>query len=351
MRIRLAAILVTGLAASGLALAGCSHPPEKLSPPPRSAEPALPSPSGSPSPLVTPSPAPRPAAAVACPVFPADSVWHRDVSRLPVDRRSAAYVASIGGAKHLHPDFGSGLIDGGTFGIPVTEIPAGQATVKVSFDYADESDHGPYPIPPNAKIEGAPVADGDRHVILHDAAHCKAYELYDAHRTGASWHAGSGAIFDLRSNVLRPAGWTSADAAGLSILGGLVRYDEVASGRIDHAIRITVPRSQNTYRWPARHAASNSADPALPPMGLRLRLKAGVPIASLPRTARIIAQAMKTYGVIVADNGSAWFFTGTTDSRWDNDQLGALKALTGSSFEAVDESSVQVSPNSGAARK
>jgi hypothetical protein len=286
-----------------------------------------------------------------CPLFPAGNIWHRDVSKLPVHARSAAYVASIGGARHLHPDFGSGLIDGGTFGIPITEIPAKQTPVKVTFDYADESDRGPYPIPPNAKVEGAPRTGGDAHVILHDAANCKAYELYAAERRSAtSWHAGSGAVFSLRSDALRPAGWTSADAAGLPIIAGLVRYDEVARGRIDHAIRITVPRSQNTYLWPARHAASDSSDKSLPPMGLRLRMKAGVPIAGLPKQARVIAQAMKTYGVIVADNGSSWFFTGTSDSRWNNDDLSALKRLTGSDFEAVDVSSLRISPNSGASK-
>jgi hypothetical protein len=284
-------------------------------------------------------------------LFPADNIWHADVSKRPVHRQSRAYVASIGLTRRLHPDFGAGLLDGSSFGIPINEVPAGQRAVKVTFDYADESDPGPYPIPPNVKVEGAPKPGGDRHMILRDAARCRLYELYDARPRGGGWHAGSGAVFDLRSNRLRPAGWTSADAAGLPIMAGLVRYDEVARGRIDHAIRITVPRSRNTYLWPARHAASSSADPALPPMGLRLRLKAGVNISHLPRQARVVAQAMKTYGVIVADNGSPWFITGTADDRWNNDDLRALKAFTGASFEAVDVSGLQVSRDSAAVRR
>jgi hypothetical protein len=346
--------LVVFLMAAPLALTGCTSRNETPSPVAArsAAAPVLPSPVASASPSAPPPASPSASPPVAaCPLFPADSVWHRDVSKLPVHPRSAAYVASIGGSRHLHADFGSGLIDGGTFGIPITEIPAKQAPATVTFDYAGESDRGPYPIPANAKVEGAPLTGGDAHVILHDATNCKAYELYDAHRKSAtSWHAGSGAVFSLKSNALRHAGWTSADAAGLPIIAGLVQYDEVARGRIDHAIRITVPRSQNAYVWPARHAASSSSDSSLPPMGLRLRMKASVPIANLPRQARVIAQAMKTYGVIVADNGSAWFFTGTSDSRWINDDLSALKAFTGANFEAVDVASLRISPDSGAAR-
>jgi hypothetical protein len=283
-----------------------------------------------------------------CPLFPADNIWHARVDGLPVLPASATYVASIGSTSHVHPDFGSGLIDGKPFGIPVTEVPAAQPAVRVGFDYDDESDAGPYPLPADARIEGGPAGDGDRHVILHDAANCTLYELFGAQR-GASgaWSAQSGAIWNLRSDALRPAGWTSADAAGLPIMAGLVRYEEVAAGRIDHAIRITVPRSQDKYLWPARHAAGSTGS-GLPPMGLRLRLKANVDIAGMPAQARVIATAMKTYGVIVADNGSAWYVTGTEDSRWQNDALDALKSLTGSQFEAVDTSGLMVNPNSGA---
>ncbi len=291
------------------------------------------------------------AAQAGCTIFPADNVWHADVSKLPVHRDSAAWVNSIGAAAHAHPDFGAGLIDGAPFGIPVTTVGAGQATVKVTFEYADESDKGPYPVPRNARVEGGPNADGDRHVIVHDTAACKAYELYAAHpNADGSWRAGSGAVFDLRRNDLRKAGWTSADAAGLSVLAGLPRADEVAAGRIDHAIRFTAPRTKKAYIWPARHAASSSTDAALPPMGARFRLKASVDISKFPPQARVVAQALKQYGAILADNGSPWFFSGTQDDRWNNNQLNALKGLTGKDFEAVDGSLLMVDANSARCR-
>jgi hypothetical protein len=286
-----------------------------------------------------------------CAIFPSDNVWHAPVTGLPVHPSSAAYVASIGTANAVHADFGAGLWDGGPIGIPVTPVPAGQAGATVTFQYGSESDKVPYPIPPGVRIEGGPQSDGDRHVILYDAAGCRAYELFAAYPNGdGSWHAGSGAMFDLRANRMRPAGWTSADAAGLSILAGLVRYEEVASGRIDHAIRVTAPRTRDAYVWPARHSASDSNDPALPPMGLRLRLKSSVDTSRLPAQARIVAEAMKRYGVILADNGSSWFISGTPDDRWDNDALHALGALKGADFEAVDTTSLVVSPDSAAAR-
>jgi hypothetical protein len=286
-----------------------------------------------------------------CTIFPPDNIWRADVSSLAVLPSSAAYVSSIGLSVKVHPDFGAGDYDGGPIGIPVTTVAAGQPGVKVTFDYADESDPGPYPVPANALIEGGPSSSGDRHVILLDRTRCRSYELYSAYRNAdGSWRAGSGAIFDLRSNALRPRGWTSADAAGLSILAGLVRYDEVASGRIDHAIRITVPTTRNSFVWPATHAASHSSTSSLPPMGLRLRLKSTVDISRLPSQARIVAQAMKTYGVIVADNGSPWFISGEPDDRWDNDALHALGALTGKDFDAVDVSGLMVSATSAACR-
>ncbi|MDG6106527.1 hypothetical protein Daura_26800 [Dactylosporangium aurantiacum] len=295
---------------------------------------------------------PSASAPAGCTIFPADNVWHADVSRLPVHRDSAAWVASIGASAHAHPDFGAGLIDGAPFGIPVTTLGAGQAGVKVTFEYADESDKGPYPIPRTARVEGGPNADGDRHVIVHDTAACKAYELYDAHPDGdGSWRAGSGAVFDLRRNDLRRAGWTSADAAGLSVLAGLPRAEEVAAGRIDHAIRFTAPRTRKAYVWPARHAASSSTDAALPPMGARFRLKASVDISKFPAQARVVAQALKQYGAILADNGSPWYFSGTQDDRWNNGQLNALKGLTGTDFEAVDGSLLMVDANSARCRQ
>jgi hypothetical protein len=268
-----------------------------------------------------------------------------------VHPQSDAYVAAIGSGDGVKADFGAGLWEGGPIGIPITEVPPGQPGVDVTFDYADESDPGPYPVPPDALIEGGPDGDGDRHVLLVDRAGCRLYELYAAHPNGdGSWQAGSGAVYDLRSHALRPDGWTSADAAGLPIVPGLVRYDEVAAGRIDHAIRVTVPRSQDAYVWPARHAASDSADPGLPPMGLRLRLRADVDIGGLPAQARVVAQAMKEHGVIVADNGSPWYLSGVPDDRWDNDALRALGDLTGADFEAVDAGPLMVDPDSGQAR-
>jgi hypothetical protein len=295
---------------------------------------------------VTPSPPSR-----ACTIFPADNIWHADVSRLPVHRQSAAYIASIGAGRGVHADFGAGDYDGGPIGIPVTDVPAGQSGVKVSFEYASESDKVAYPIPRNAAIEGGPRSDGDRHIILYDKHRCRAYELYAAYpKSDGTWRAGSGAVFDLRRNGLRPRGWTSADAAGLSILAGLVRYEEVAAGRIDHAIRVTAPRTRDGYVWPARHAASSATDAALPPMGLRLRLKAGVNTSRLPKQARIVAEAMKRYGVILADNGSPWFISGAPDDRWSNDALHALGGLHGSDFEAVDVSSLMASQDSAAVR-
>ena len=282
-----------------------------------------------------------------CPDLPADNVWHADVTRLPVLANSTAYVTGIGTAARVKADFGAGLWDGGPIGIPVTYVGAGQPRVPVSFDYADESDRGPYPIPRDALVEGGPTAGGDRHVLVVDTAACRLYEMWDSHpNPDGSWHAGSGAVFDLRGNGLRPAGWTSADAAGLPVVPGLVRYEEVAAGRIDHAIRVTVPHTRNRYVWPARHAASSSSDGALPPMGLRLRLKSTVDISRLPVQARVVAQAMRTYGVIVADNGSAWYLSGAPDNRWNNDALRALGALTGADFEAVDTSRLMVDPDS-----
>ncbi len=230
-------------------------------------------------------------------------------------------------------------------------VPSGQGGVRVTFQYAGESDKGPYPIPRDAKIEGGPNSTGDRHMILLDRGRCRSYELFAAYpQSDGSWRAGSGAIFDLRVNAVRPRGWTSADAAGLSILVGLVRYEEVAAGRIDHAIRVTVPRTRSAYVWPASHSASDRTDPALPPMGLRLRLKSSVDISGLPRQARTVAEAMQRYGVIVADNGSPWYISGAPDARWNNDALHALGQLRGSDFEAVDTSGLMISANSTAAR-
>ncbi|MGX7826451.1 hypothetical protein ACTG9Q_15295 [Actinokineospora sp. 24-640] len=299
------------------------------------------------------SPAPRTTAARqggSCPVAPADSVWRSDVSRLPVLPASDDHVAAIGAGKDLKADFGSGLWEGAPIGIPVTVIGQARAAVPVSFEYAEDSDPGPYPIPRDARVEGGSSADGDRHVIVLRTDTCTLYELWHARPTGAGWAAGSGAVFDLRSNALRPDGHTSADAAGLPIYPGLARYDEVAAGRIDHALRITVPRTRAAHVWPARHHASARTDPALPPMGLRLRLRGDADLSGLGPQARVIARALQRHGAIVADNGSAWYVSGTEDPRWDNDDLATLGTLGGSDFDAVDTSGLMVSPNSARAR-
>jgi hypothetical protein len=274
-----------------------------------------------------------------CAVFPATNAWNQRVDTLPVAADSNAIIASIGVDGGVHADFGSGLWDGSRIGIPYAVVH-GKTTPKsrVTFEYADESDKGPYPIPVNVPIEGG----SDHHALIVDRDSCKLYELYALHKSGSRWSAGSGAIWILRSNALRPATWTSADAAGLPILPGLARWDgDASTGHIDHALRFTVQRTRNTFVYPARHQASSSSDPSLPPMGLRVRLKASVNISKLPPQARIVAQAMKTYGMIVADNGSNWYVSGAPSPHWSNDQLHALGALHGSDFEVVDTSKLR----------
>jgi hypothetical protein len=286
------------------------------------------------------APAPGPTIA-GCPLFPADNFWNQRVDGLPVAPGSDAIVASIGVDDHVHADFGSGLWEGGPIGIPITIVRSGQAKSRVAFDYADESDRVPYPLPRAVKIEGGRSADGDRHAIVVDRDRCKLYELFALYPRGSGWQAGSGAVYDLRSNRLRPAGWTSADAAGLPILPGLARYEEVASGRIRHALRFTVSRTRRAYVWPARHHASDQTDPSLPPMGLRLRLKQGFDVSRFPRQARVVLQALKEYGMIVADNGSDWYISGAPHPRWSNDDLHTLHEVPGSAFEVVDTTSLR----------
>ena len=276
-----------------------------------------------------------------CPVFPPDNAWNQDVSAAPLHPRSDRYIAAIqaSGTDNLHPDFGSNP----DYGIPYVVVPPAQPRVPIVYDaYGDESDPGPFPIPLVAPIEGPPGAtSGDRHVIAVQGGTCQLFELFVGRRTGAGWTAASGARFDLRSNELRPLGWTSADAAGLPIFSGLVRYDEVAAGRIDHAIRVTFRRTQRGYILPATHFASSSTDPDLPPMGLRLRLRADADLSGLSGQALVIAEAMQRYGLIVADNGSNWFFQGAPDPRWDDDDLGRLKDIPGTAFEVVDTGPVR----------
>jgi hypothetical protein len=274
--------------------------------------------------------------APGCPIFPRDNHWNLRVDRLPVHPRSDAIVRSIGLDRTMHADFGSGRYDGGPIGIPFTTVGRRQRGVPVSFEYASESDRRPYPIPRNAPIEGGRRSDGDRHVIVVDRDRCRLYELFAASPGASGWRAGSGAIWDLRSNRLRPRGWTSADAAGLPILPGLARYDEVRRGRIDHARRFTAAQTRRAFVYPARHFASDLTAPDLPAMGQRLRLKRGYRIAGFPRQARIVLRALKRYGMILADNGSPWYVSGAPNPGWDNDQLHTLHRVPGSAFEVVD---------------
>ncbi len=294
---------------------------------------------------------PQPPSLGGCPVFPADNIWNTAVDQLPVHPRSDDYIARIGAEESLHPDFGSGIYPpetGGPIGIPYNLVDEGQAKVRVSFRYAQESDPGPYPLPPDAEIEGGSQAQGDRHVLVLDTGTCLLYELYDAWpQADGTWSAGSGAIFDLASNHLRPRDWTSADAAGLPILPGLVRYDEVEAGFIGHALRFTAPRTQRAYVWPARHYASSLEDQRYPPMGMRFRLKADFDVSGFDPQVQVILQALKTYGMILADNGSAWYLSGVPDERWDNEILAQLKQLRGRDFEAVDTSSLMLEEDSG----
>ena len=282
-------------------------------------------------------------AAQRCRVFPKNNPWNQRVDGLPVHARSKAMVRSIGLDGSLHPDFGSGEWNGAPIGIPFTTVGAGQKKVSVRFVYAGESDPGPYPIPPAAPIEGGSGSDGDRHVIVVDRANCKLYEMYDAHRRdgGASWEAGSGAVWDLDRNRLRPRFWTSADAAGLPILPGLVRFSDVRSGRIDHALRFTVSRTRRAFVYPARHFASSLTNPDLPAMGQRLRLNKGFDISPFPRQARVVLRALKQYGMIVADNGSDWFISGSPSKRWNNDALHSLGQVSGKHFKVVNASSLR----------
>ena len=274
-------------------------------------------------------------------VFPPDNPWNQDISDLPVHPNSANYLASMGLDTGLHADFGT-IWEGAPIGIPYVVVSGDQPTVPVQFEYADESDPGPYPIPPNPPIEGGSVSDGDRHILIVDLDHKRLYELYAAYPATGGWTAGSGAIFDLTSNALRPAGWTSGDAAGLPIFPGLVRYDEVVQrGEIKHALRFTVRHTQRAYISPARHFASDDRDPNRPPMGLRVRLRADFDIAAFPSDVQVILRALKQYGMFVADNGSDWYVSGAPDPRWNDDELHALNQVQGRDFEVVNSGEPQ----------
>lgn len=284
-----------------------------------------------------------------CTVLPADNIWNTRIDQLPVSPNSSTWVNTIGPSSPLHPDFGSGTYNGEPIGIPYITVPGTQTKYPATFTYQSESDPGPYAIPLNAPIEGGSASTGDRHVISIDTDNCILYEIFAAYPQTASWQGGSGAIFNLLSDALRPATWTSADAAGLPIFPGLVRYDEIAAGAILHAIRFTAPQTQNTFVWPARHEASTLSGTQYPPMGARFRLKASFNISTFSPTNQIILLALQRYGMMLADNGSSWFISGAPDSRWNNDDLHALTGITGSNFEAVDVSPWMVNVNSGQA--
>lgn len=276
-----------------------------------------------------------------CPVFPADNPWNQDISTLPVHPNSDNFIASIGSNTKLHPDFG-GASFGENYGIPFITVTNTQSPIQINFTaYGDESDPGPYPIPLTAPIEGGSNSDGDRHVLAVNTDTCMLYELYRAFPQSNRWNADAGAVFNLQSNALRPKYWTSTDAAGLPVFAGLIRYSEVQQGSVNHAIRFTVSQSQRGFISPARHYASSSSNPNLPPMGLRVRLKSSYDISNLTGQAKIIAQAMKKYGMIVADNGSNWYFQAETNSGWNDDNLNQLKSIPGSAFEAVNTGTIE----------
>ena len=277
-----------------------------------------------------------------CALFPADNPWNLDISGFPVDPKSSAYIASIGAETGLHPDFGAPY-QGAPNGIPYVIVPAAQPKVNILFtDSPDESEPGPYPVPPDAPIEGGPQGDGDRHVLVLQQGSCTLFEMFASYPKGATWEAGSGAIWHLDKNEIRPDTWTSADAAGLAILPGLVRYDEaVELMEIKHAIRVTVSGAQKAFIYPASHSdGAAGSDPNAPPMGLRLRLQAGFDVTGFSAPVQVMLKAMKKYGLMVADSGSDWFISGVPDDRWNDDVLHELSMVVGSNFEAVTTGAV-----------
>lgn len=288
----------------------------------------------------------------SCPMFPPDNIWNRNIASLPVDANSETYIRRIGMDAPLHTAFAAAPYRSAPLGMPFITVTSDQERFPMKFNYASESDPGPYPVPLAAPIEGGAVSTGDRHVLVVDKDACVLYELYKARPNGrGGWEAGSGARWDLNSNALRPDGWTSADAAGLPILPALVRYEEVESGAILHALRFTAPSTRKAHVWPARHNAGESHDPELPPMGIRVRLKGSVNISGFPEQARVILQALKDYGMFLADNGDPpWNIDGTPDSRWNDQALKALERLRGTDLEVVDQSGLVIDPDSGQSR-
>jgi hypothetical protein len=301
--------------------------------------------------VAAPPSAAAPAAAApsvgGCQIFPSDNIWNARIDSLPVHPRSNAWISSIGASTGLKADFGSGLWEGHPIGIPYTTAPGSQPAVSIGFYYGSQSDPGPYRIPPDAPIEGG----SDHHVLVVDRDRCLLTEVFDATKhSDTSWSGGSGAIFDLNSHMLRPDGWTSADAAGLPILPGLARYDEIVAGEIAHALRFTAVTTQRAYVWPARHYASSNTDPNVPPMGARVRLKSSVNVSGFSPEVRVVLLALQRYGMFLADNGSNWYISGAPDSRWNNDNLRQLRNIVGSQLEFVDSSSLMLHPDSGQVR-
>jgi len=279
--------------------------------------------------------------------FPADNAWNKDISSSSVDPNSPAIINFIGSSTTVHPDFGAGLYAGSYMGIPYTVVGSSQAKVTVNFDaYGSESDPGPMPIPANANVEGYPNPSGDQHVLVLDNSSCWLYELYGATTgSGGSWNAASAAVWDLLNDEQRPWGWTSADAAGLPIFPGLIRYDEVAAGQIKHAIRFTLAKSKAAFIPPATHWAANSSDPSAAPMGMRMRLKANFDVSGFSAKNQVILNALKKYGMIMADNGSSIFLSGAPDDRWDNNDLHSLSLVKASDFEVVSMGTVYTASN------
>jgi hypothetical protein len=290
----------------------------------------------------------KPIAGTLCSEFPTDNWWHAEVSELPVHSRSAAWLTRMSTDRDLHPDFGPSYGDGPDYGIPITVVRRDHARSTVRFYYPSESDRVRYPVGRDTRIEGGRASDGDRHAIIVDKDRCRLYELFDLRKISGRWKAGSGAVWSLRSNKLRPDGWTSADAAGLPILPGLLRWNEVRRDRIDHAIRFTTDVTSRHHLWPARHDAGSTDDLNYPPMGARFRLNASYDASGLSPYARRVVAAMKTYGLVLADNGSPWFFQGEQHAKWPEQLIEDLKTIPADQFVAVDTSSLQVAPDSGA---
>jgi hypothetical protein len=291
-----------------------------------------------------------PIAGTTCQTFPAENYWRADISDLPVHQRSDQWLSHMSTARDLHPDFGPSGGAGPGYGIPITVVPHDHRRVAVRFTYSDESDHVRYPLGKDTKIEGGRTSDGDRHAIVVDRGSCRLFETYATHQRNGQWYAGSGATWSLRSNDLRPDGWTSADAAGLPILPGLLRWNEVRDRSVNHAIRFTTDITRRAHLWPARHDAGSQDGAAYPPMGARFRLRSGFPTDGYGPAARAVIRAMKRYGLVLADNGSPWFFQGERNSQWPNRLISELKTIPASSFEAVDTSGLKVSGGSAEVR-